>query len=130
MRGRSPPVRPPAAATRPLYGSDVDALPRLRQVAGAALDVFAEEPCTESPLFELDEVVVTPHLGASTEQAQINVAIAVAEQVRDFLLTGVFNNAVNVPSLSRELWAQMRPYITLGEKLGRMQGSCARGPSS
>ena len=99
------------------------------QVSGAALDVFAEEPPREDhPLVAHPQVICTPHLGASTEQAQINVAIAVAEQVRDFLLTGVFNNAVNVPSLSRELWAQMRPYITLGEKLGRMQGQLCPGP--
>ena len=74
-----------------------------------------------------ERVVCTPHLGASTEQAQLNVAVAIAEQVRDFLLQGVVHNGVNVPSISRELAARIRPYLELGEKLGRFQGQLAHG---
>ncbi len=97
-------------------------------VAGAALDVFVEEPPpAEHPLVQHENVICTPHLGASTEQAQVNVAIAVAEQVRDFLLYGVVGNAVNVPSISRELAAQIRPYLLLAEKLGRFQGQLCTG---
>jgi D-3-phosphoglycerate dehydrogenase len=72
-------------------------------------------------------VICTPHLGASTEQAQVNVSIAVAEQVRDYLVSGVINNAVNVPSISKELAARIRPYLVLGEKLGRFQGQLCKG---
>jgi D-3-phosphoglycerate dehydrogenase len=72
-------------------------------------------------------VICTPHLGAATEQAQVNVAIAVAEQVRDYLLHGIVGNAVNVPSVSREVYAQIRPYVVLGEKLGRFQGQTCTG---
>lgn len=98
------------------------------RVAGAALDVFVEEPPPKDhPLVMHPRVVCTPHLGASTEQAQINVSIAVAEQVRDFLLEGTVRNAVNVPSISAELLAQMRPYLVLGEKLGRFQGQLCPG---
>jgi D-3-phosphoglycerate dehydrogenase len=98
------------------------------RVAGAALDVFAEEPPPKDhPLVLHPRVVCTPHLGASTEQAQINVSIAVAEQVRDFLLDGIVRNAVNVPSISAELLEQMRPYLVLGEKLGRFQGQLCPG---
>jgi len=99
------------------------------RVAGAALDVFVEEPPPAGhPLVQHERVICTPHLGASTEQAQINVSIAVAEQVRDFLLKGVVRNAVNLPSISAELLEQMRPYLILGEKLGRFQGQlCPAG---
>ena len=72
-------------------------------------------------------MICTPHLGASTEQAQINVSIAVAEQVRDFLLKGVVRNAVNLPSISAEALEQVRPYLVLGEKLGRFQGQLCPG---
>jgi len=98
------------------------------QVGGAGLDVFAEEPVPpDHPLVKHEKVVCTPHLGASTEQAQLNVSIAVAEQVRDFLLQGVVHNAVNVPSISKELAAQIRPYLVLAEKLGRFHGQLCRG---
>jgi len=98
------------------------------QVGGAGLDVFAEEPVPPGhPLVKHEKVVCTPHLGASTEQAQLNVSIAVAEQVRDFLLQGVVHNAVNVPSISKELAAQIRPYLVLAEKLGRFHGQLCRG---
>ena len=98
------------------------------RVGGAALDVFVEEPPPKDhPLVLHPNVICTPHLGASTEQAQINVSIAVAEQVRDFLLDGVVRNAVNVPSISAELLEQVRPYLVLGEKLGRFQGQLCPG---
>ncbi|MCK4847164.1 MAG: phosphoglycerate dehydrogenase, partial [Deltaproteobacteria bacterium] len=92
-------------------------------VAGAAFDVFSEEPPkADNPLLALDEVIVTPHLGASTFEAQENVAVAVAEQIVEFLQTGSVRNAVNVPSVPAELLASLGPYITLGEKLGSFQG--------
>ncbi|MEE8582113.1 MAG: phosphoglycerate dehydrogenase [Myxococcota bacterium] len=98
------------------------------QVGGAALDVFAEEPPPpDHPLLQHERVICTPHLGASTEQAQVNVSVAVAEQVRDYLLQGVVRNAVNVPSISPELYDQMKPYIVLGEKLGRFHGQLCPG---
>jgi D-3-phosphoglycerate dehydrogenase / 2-oxoglutarate reductase len=98
------------------------------RVGGAALDVFASEPPPKDhPLVLHERVICTPHLGASTEQAQINVSIAVAEQVRDFLLQGVVRNAVNLPSISAELLEQVRPYLRLGEKLGRFQGQLCPG---
>ncbi|MEE9608119.1 MAG: phosphoglycerate dehydrogenase [Myxococcota bacterium] len=98
------------------------------RVGGAALDVFSEEPPRkDNPLLQRDDVICTPHLGASTEQAQVNVSIEVAEQVRDYLLSGVVRNGVNAPSVSPELFAQMRPYLVLGEKLGRFQGQLCPG---
>ena len=106
----------------------VDALDAGR-VAGAGLDVFVEEPVPPGhPLVKHERVICTPHLGASTEQAQVNVAIAVAQQVRDFLLYDVVHNAVNMPSISKELAAQIRPYLVLGDKLGRFQGQLCSGP--
>jgi len=98
------------------------------QVGGAGLDVFEQEPPSKDhPLVKHPKVICTPHLGASTEQAQLNVAIQVAEQVRDFLLDGGVRNGVNVPSVSPELLAQLRPYLLLGEKLGRFQGQLCSG---
>ncbi len=94
--------------------------------AGAALDVFeTEPPAPDHPLLARDEVICTPHLGAATAQAQLNVAIAVAEQVRDFLLDGVVRNAVNLPSVSADELEELRPYIGLGEKIGLFLGQCA-----
>jgi D-3-phosphoglycerate dehydrogenase len=91
------------------------------KVAGAALDVYVDEPpAPDHPLLRLDQVVSTPHLGASTDEAQLNVAIAVAEQMVDFLTKGIVRYAVNVPSISPELLAVLRPYLTLGEKLGSL----------
>ena len=93
------------------------------QVAGAALDVFLEEPPPEDhPLLKLEQVVCTPHLGAATDEAQLSVAVAIAEQVADFLLRGAIRNAVNVPSVAPEVLTVLRPYISLGEKLGQFQG--------
>ncbi len=98
------------------------------RVAGAGLDVFEEEPPgADHPLVNHERVICTPHLGAATEQAQQNVAVAVAEQVRDLLLQDVIDNAVNVPSISREALAEMRPYLELAVKLGRFQGQLCPG---
>jgi D-3-phosphoglycerate dehydrogenase / 2-oxoglutarate reductase len=91
-------------------------------IAGAAIDVFAEEPATKSPLFGRDNVVVTPHLGAATAEAQETVAVQIAEQIADFLLTGAVANAVNMPSLTAEEAARLRPYLTLAEQLGSFAG--------
>ncbi|WP_344708229.1 phosphoglycerate dehydrogenase [Sphingomonas humi] len=92
------------------------------QVAGAALDVFETEPATASPLFGTPGFVSTPHLGASTTEAQVNVAIQVAEQMSDFLLLGGVTNAINMPSLSAEEAPRLKPYMALAEKLGRLLG--------
>jgi D-3-phosphoglycerate dehydrogenase len=92
------------------------------QVAGAALDVFETEPATASPLFGTPGFISTPHLGASTTEAQVNVAIQVAEQMSDFLLLGGVTNAINMPSLSAEEAPRLKPYMALAEKLGRLAG--------
>jgi D-3-phosphoglycerate dehydrogenase len=95
------------------------------QVAGAALDVFVEEPAKASPLFGTPGFISTPHLGASTTEAQVNVAIQVAEQMADFLLTGGVTNALNMPSLSAEEAPKLKPYMALAEKLGSLVGQLA-----
>jgi len=94
-------------------------------IAGAALDVFQQEPAKENALFGTPGLICTPHLGASTTEAQVNVAIQVAEQMADFLLLGGITNAVNVPSLSAEEAPRLRPYMALAEKLGRLVGQIA-----
>jgi D-3-phosphoglycerate dehydrogenase / 2-oxoglutarate reductase len=92
------------------------------KVAGAALDVFeTEPPAPENPLLSLDEVIATPHLGASTAEAQEGVAFTVAEQMRDYLLTGALRGAVNVPALGAKELHTLQPYIELAERLGRFQ---------
>jgi len=91
-------------------------------VAGAAIDVFTEEPAVASPLFGRDNVVATPHLGASTSEAQENVALQIAEQMADFLLTGAVSNAVNMSSLSAEEAQRLSPYMKLAEQLGSFAG--------
>ncbi len=91
-------------------------------VAGAALDVFREEPATASCLFGLPNVVCTPHLGAATMEAQENVALQVAEQMSDYLLRGAITNAVNFPSISAEEAPKLKPFIALAEKLGSFAG--------
>jgi D-3-phosphoglycerate dehydrogenase / 2-oxoglutarate reductase len=94
-------------------------------VAGAALDVFEAEPAKDNPLFGTPGLICTPHLGASTTEAQVNVAIQIAEQMSDYLLLGGITNAVNVPSLSAEEAPRLRPYMALAEKLGRLIGQIA-----
>jgi len=96
-------------------------------VAGAALDVFLQEPAKSSPLFGTPNFISTPHLGASTTEAQVNVAIQVAEQMADYLLTGGVTNALNVPSVSAEEAPKVRPYMALAEKLGSLVGQLAHG---
>lgn len=92
------------------------------QVAGAALDVFEVEPAKENILFGMDNVVVTPHLGASTSEAQENVAIQVAEQMSDYLMTGAVTNALNMPSVSAEEAPKLKPFLKLAEDLGLFAG--------
>jgi D-3-phosphoglycerate dehydrogenase len=99
---------------------------RSGHVAGAALDVLEQEPPPKDhPLLQLEQVICTPHLGASTGEAQVNVAIAIAQQVADFLCRGIIQNAVNVPSLSPEVLQVLRPYLLLAEKLGALLAQVA-----
>jgi D-3-phosphoglycerate dehydrogenase len=126
-------VRPGVLVINAARGGIVDEGALLRaldagRVGGAALDVFEEEPpASDHPLVNHDKVICTPHLGASTEQAQINVAIAVCEQVRDYLIDGVVGAALNMPSVSKEVYEQLRPYLVLAEKLGRFHGQLSSG---
>ena len=92
------------------------------KVAAAAIDVFPVEPARESPFFGRDNVICTPHLGAATVEAQENVALQVAEQMADYLLTGAVTNALNMPSLTAEEAARLRPYMKLAEQLGSFTG--------
>lgn len=92
------------------------------KVAGAALDVFETEPAKENPLFGMENVICTPHLGASTTEAQVNVAIQVAEQMSDYLINGAVTNALNMPSISAEDAPKLKPYMTLSEQLGSLAG--------
>jgi D-3-phosphoglycerate dehydrogenase len=91
-------------------------------VGGAALDVFEKEPATENVLFGTPNVICTPHLGASTSEAQENVAVQVAEQMSDYLLTGAISNAVNFPSISAEEAPKLKPFVKLAEQLGSFAG--------
>lgn len=101
---------------------DLKAAIEAGQVAGAALDVFAVEPAKDNPLFQLEQVICTPHLGASTSEAQEKVALQVAEQMSDYLLTGAVTNALNMPSLTAEEARRLGPYMTLAEQLGSFAG--------
>lgn len=95
-------------------------------VAGAAFDVFSTEPATVNPLFGRANVVCTPHLGASTREAQENVALQIAEQLSDYLMRGAIANAVNFPSITAEEAPKLRPYVELAEKLGSFAGQLTR----
>ncbi len=97
------------------------------KVASAGLDVFEKEPLTNSPLFELSNVVLTPHLGASTEEAQVKIAQEVSEMLIDFFVHNIIRNAVNIPAVDSETYKKMLPYITLIEKLGSFQGQLIDG---
>ena len=98
------------------------------QVAGAAFDVFVEEPATANPLFGHPNVVATPHLGASTNEAQENVALQVVEQMSDYLTRGAISNAVNFPSITAEEAPRLKPFIALAEKLGSFAGQLTDAP--
>lgn len=97
------------------------------KVAGAALDVFEKEPNTESPLLELNNFIATPHLGASTAEAQLNVARDVAEEIVDALKGKVVRNTVNIPSMKPEIMAKVKPFLKLAEKLGKFQAQLVEG---
>jgi D-3-phosphoglycerate dehydrogenase len=99
-------------------------------VAGAAFDVFIEEPATANPLFGHPNVVATPHLGAATSEAQENVALQVAEQMSDYLTRGAISNAVNFPSITAEEAPRLKPFIALAEGLGSFAGQLTEAPIS
>jgi len=101
---------------------DLEAALKSGHVAGAALDVFEIEPAKSNSLFGIENLVCTPHLGASTTEAQVNVAIQVAEQMADYLISGSVVNALNMPSVSAEDAPRLRPYIKLAEQLGSFAG--------
>ena len=101
---------------------DLKAAMESGQVAGAAIDVFAVEPAKENILFGMDSLVATPHLGASTAEAQENVALQVAEQMSDYLLVGAVTNALNMPSVSAEEAPKLQPYMKLAGELGSFAG--------
>jgi len=98
------------------------------KVAGASLDVFETEPPGVCPLFDTDRVICTPHLGASTEEAQTNVAVDVARQIIAYLKYGTIQNAVNVPSVTGDLLIKLTPFLTLGERMGALQAQLITGP--
>tara|TARA_Y100000739_G_C20608894_1_gene467301 strand:+ start:1610 stop:3205 length:1596 start_codon:yes stop_codon:yes gene_type:complete len=98
------------------------------RIAGAAFDVFEKEPATDSPLFKVPNVVVTPHLGAATSEAQENVAIQVAEQMSEYLLTGAISNALNMPSVTAEEALILKPWLNLAENLGSFIGQMTEEP--
>jgi D-3-phosphoglycerate dehydrogenase len=107
---------------------DADLVAALKsgQVAGAALDVFAVEPPKESPYFEMDNVILTPHIAGSTAEAQEAVGIQIAHQVRDYLKLGVVQNAVNLPSLTHEEYKQLAPFIDMAGRLGAFLGQAGK----
>lgn len=110
--------------------ADLKAALESGHVAGAALDVFEEEPAKSNPLFGMNNVVCTPHLGASTTEAQENVAVQVAEQMADYLTKGAVTNALNIPSMSAEDAAKLKPYLLLVDQLGNLGGQLIEGSLS
>ena len=108
--------------------ADINEALRSGKVAGAALDVFEHEPPGVCPLFEVDRVICTPHLGASTLEAQTNVAVQVAEQIIAYLKGGTIINAVNVPAVSGELLEKIGPLLTLSDRMGCLLAQLATGP--
>ena len=98
------------------------------KVAGAGIDVFEVEPATDNPLFGLANVVCTPHLGASTTEAQENVALQVAEQMSDYLIKGAVTNALNMPSITAEEAPRLTPFVKLAEVLGAFVGQVTEEP--
>jgi D-3-phosphoglycerate dehydrogenase / 2-oxoglutarate reductase len=106
--------------------ADLKAAIEAGHVAGAALDVFGQEPARSNPLFGLEQVIATPHLGASTSEAQEKVAVQIAEQMADFLITGAVANAVNMPSVTAEEAPRLKPYIALAQQLGSLAGQLTR----
>jgi D-3-phosphoglycerate dehydrogenase len=107
--------------------ADLAAALKSGQVAGAALDVFNVEPPKESPYFELDNVILSPHIAGSTAEAQEAVGVQIAQQVREYLKLGVVQNAVNLPSLSHEEYVQLAPYIDLAGRLGSFLAQAGKG---
>lgn len=107
--------------------ADIKAAIESGHVAGAAFDVFEEEPAKNNPLFGMEQVVATPHLGASTTEAQENVAIQVAEQMAEYLTVGTVTNALNMPSVSAEDAARLKPYLQLASALGGFAGQMTKG---
>src|SRR5438067_5911755 len=97
------------------------------QVAAAALDVFVHEPLKDSPLQKMENVILTPHIAGSTNEAQEAVGQQIALQVKEYLKHGVIQNAVNVPSVSHDEYVQMQPYIVLAERLGSFLGQISEG---
>src|SRR4029079_12881417 len=107
---------------------DLAAAIKSGKVAGAGVDVFVTEPADASPLFGLQNVVCTPHLGAATTEAQENVAIQIAEQMADYLVNGAVSNALNMPSITAEEAPRLTPFIKLAEQLGSFAGQLTEGP--
>jgi D-3-phosphoglycerate dehydrogenase len=109
--------------------NEADLVQALKQghVAAAALDVFADEPLKDSPLLAMENVVLTPHIGGATYEAQEAVGVQIAQQVREYLKHGVIQNAVNVPSVSAEEYAAMQPYIVLAERMGAFLAQISEG---
>ncbi|MEP9372218.1 phosphoglycerate dehydrogenase [Mesorhizobium sp. KR1-2] len=108
--------------------ADLIAALKSGKVAGAGIDVFEVEPATDSPLFGMENVVTTPHLGASTTEAQENVALQIAEQMSDYLIKGAVSNAINMPSITAEEAPRLKPFVKLAEVLGAFVGQVTEDP--